>query len=135
MRIRLRAIHAIECSLAALLSLAAGPCGAQAAAPGALASPERAALGRIGEGRRLFLKLNCYACHGMYATGGMGPNIVGRDIATVRAAVLFGREGGMPSFAAYVDDRDIRRLAAYLQSIGSTVEPKFKDWWEKFPPK
>lgn len=128
---------------ACTLCLLAAQCVAQTAqrampsqpAPAEAATPQGNTLGRVGEGRRLFLKLNCYGCHGMYATGGMGPNIVHADTDTVRAAVLGGRAGGMPSFAAYVNDRDIRRLAAYLQSIGSTVEPKFKDWWEDVPPK
>jgi mono/diheme cytochrome c family protein len=60
---------------------------------------------------------------------------VGRDLDTVRSAVLGGREGGMPSFAAYVDDKDIRRIARYLGSIGTDKEPFFNDWWVPIPPK
>ncbi|HEV8688984.1 MAG TPA: cytochrome c [Ideonella sp.] len=119
--------------LLALPALAA-EAGPQAATAGAVA-PLGGPLSMAGEGRRLFLKLNCYSCHGMGATGGMGPNIVGRDLDTVRSAVLGGREGGMPSFAAYVDDKDIRRIARYLGSIGTDKEPFFNDWWVPIPPK
>jgi len=130
---------AIGSVIGCALCLWAAPCVAQKAAPKPVAAeaaaPQGGTLGRPGEGRRLFLKLNCYGCHGMYATGGMGPNIVHADTETVRSAVLGGRPGGMPSFAAYVNDRDIRRIAAYLQSIGTSIEPKFMDWWEPIPPK
>lgn len=116
------------------LPVLAAEAGPQATTAGALA-PLGGPLSMPGEGRRLFLKLNCYSCHGMGATGGMGPNIVGRDVDTVRSAVLGGREGGMPSFAAYVDDKDIRRIARYLGSIGTDKEPFFNDWWVPIPPK
>ena len=116
------------------LPVLAAEAGPQATTAGALA-PLGGPLSMPGEGRRLFLKLNCYSCHGMGATGGMGPNIVGRDLDTVRSPVLGGREGGMPSFAAYVDDKDIRRIARYLGSIGTDKEPFFNDWWVPIPPK
>jgi cytochrome c551 len=97
--------------------------------------PHPDVLGPAGEGRRLFLAFNCYSCHGMAATGGMGPDIVGRDRATVASAVLLGRAGGMPSFRQYVSQTDITNIAAYLNSIGTPEEPMFMDWWKLFPPK
>jgi mono/diheme cytochrome c family protein len=125
-------------SALAALCLLALPTQAQTAPP--LEAPDEATLlgsplSQAGEGRRLFLKLNCYSCHGMGATGGMGPNIVHRSLAEVRSAVLGGRAGGMPSFAGHVDDKDIRRIAAYLKVIGTDREPVFNDWWIKVPPK
>jgi mono/diheme cytochrome c family protein len=119
-----------------LLAMLSMPVPAQTAAGAASpASPLDAPLNRIGEGRRLFLKYNCYSCHGMRAEGGMGPNIANRDIDTVRSAVMFGREGGMRSFADFLDEKDVRRIAAYLKSIGTDKEPMFRDWWEDIPPK
>jgi cytochrome c551 len=119
-----------------LLALLSAPVPAQtaAAAPGSPIVLD-APLNRIGEGRRLFLKYNCYSCHGMRAEGGMGPNIANRDIDVVRSAVMFGRDGGMRSFAEFLDEKDVRRLAAYLKSIGTDKEPMFRDWWEDIPPK
>lgn len=126
-------------SALAVLGLPALAAGTEATAPrqAALngAAPLGAPLSQAGEGRRLFLKLNCYSCHGMAATGGMGPNIVHRSLEEVSDAVLGGRPGGMPSFAAHVDDKDIRRLAAYLKTIGTDREPVFNDWWIRIPPK
>ena len=94
-----------------------------------------AALPPAGEGRRLFLALNCFSCHGMYAGGAMAPNIVGAERGDVSEAVLQGEDGGMPSFRAYVDGTDIDNLTAYLQSIGGPNEPVFMDWWKRIPPK
>lgn len=94
-----------------------------------------AKLDAAGEGRRLFLKLNCYGCHGMYAGGGMGPNIVHAERNDVREVLMRGEDKGMRSYRDYVSDTDITNIAAYLQSIGSPNEPTFKDWWKKVPPK
>jgi len=93
------------------------------------------ALNPAGEGRRLFLKLNCYGCHGMAAAGGMGPNVVHAERGDLNEVLLRGEDGGMPSYRQYVDARDITNLAAYLKSIGSAAEPTFNDWWVRVPPK
>jgi cytochrome c551 len=119
-----------------LLALASAPAPAQTAPAAATKnSVLDAPLNRIGEGRRLFLKYNCYSCHGMRAEGGMGPPIADKDIDEVRSAVMFGREGGMRSFAEFLDEKDVRRLASYLKSIGTDKEPMFNDWWVDIPPK
>ena len=88
-----------------------------------------------GEGRRLFLSLNCYSCHGMHAGGGMGPKIAGAESGDVSEAVLQGEEGGMPSYRKYVKSKDIKNLGAYLRTAGTPKEPVFMDWWVKIPPK
>ncbi len=111
-------------------ALAAGPTPAslQQSATAALLSP-------AGEGRRAYLKLNCYSCHGMFATGAMGPNIVHAEKGDVSEAVMQGQEGGMPSYKAYATTTDVNNLTAYLASIGTASEPVFMDWWKKNPPK
>lgn len=91
-------------------------------------------LDAAGEGRRLYLKLNCAGCHGNAGGGGMGPPVA-REAEEVRAAVLNGEGKGMRSYAGYVNDTDIANLAAYLRSIGTPSEPKFTHWWEPVPSK
>jgi len=86
-------------------------------------------------GRRLYLALNCYGCHGLGATGSIGPDIVGASHGAVEFNVLNGNAGGMPSFAAYVTENDIDNITSYLGSIGTQLEPKFVDWWRKNPRK
>ena len=86
------------------------------------------------EGRRAYLRLNCYSCHGDTGLGGMGPNIQGES-GGVTDAVPNGAEGGMPAFANYLCANDLTYLQAYLNSLGRTVDPKlkFKHWWEQTP--
>jgi cytochrome c551 len=106
---------------------------AAAVAPRLLSPPQ--VLDSASEGRRRFLGLNCYGCHGMFATGGSGPAIIGAPRVVVESAVLNGRDEGMRSFRGIVDQQDITNLADYLQSIGTPNEPVFMDWWKKVPPK
>jgi len=89
----------------------------------------------VTEGRRLFLALNCYGCHGANAAGAIGPPIAGASRAAVEFNVLNGNAGGMPSFDRYVNEADITRLTDYLDSIGTAHEPLFVDWWKRNPKK
>jgi mono/diheme cytochrome c family protein len=118
-------------------SLAADPPRAATAATAAPAQQADATtlLDSAGEGRRRFLGLNCYGCHGMFAAGGAAPSIIGAPRVVVESAVLNGRDAGMRSFRGIVSQGDISKLADYLQSIGSPNEPMFVDWWKKQPPK
>jgi len=90
------------------------------------------ALDAVGEGRRAWLKFNCYGCHGMRAGGGMGPNLAGEG-GEVSEAVLSGEGGGMPSYKGIVTLTDVSNLAAYLRSINTAGEPTFLHWWEVVP--
>lgn len=126
-------LPALAPAVGALLLVAAlSQAHAADVAPAATAA---AALSPAGEGRRLYLKLNCYGCHGMTAGGGMGPLIAHAERGDLREAVLQGEDEGMPSFSAYLNDTDIANLGAYLRSIGTPSEPTFRDWWKKVPPK
>jgi cytochrome c551 len=88
-----------------------------------------------GEGRRAYLKYNCYGCHGMGAAGnGAAPNIIGKEVGDVREKVLKGGDG-MLSYSAVITPAEITNLAAYLRSIGTKTEPKFNDWWVAVPTK
>lgn len=81
------------------------------------------------EGRRAYMRLNCYSCHGDKGAGGMGPNISGAESGDVQEAVTSGAEGGMPAFKNYLCPNDISNLSAYLQVISSKTAPAFKQWW------
>jgi cytochrome c551 len=91
-------------------------------------------LNPAGEGRRVFLRENCYGCHGGRAGGGMGPNF--RDDRPnsddVEQAVREGKEGGMPPFPQ-LTELDIQNLEAYFKSLRSGAEPTFTHWWEPLP--
>jgi hypothetical protein len=111
--------------------LCTGPAGADgpSAAPG-LVKSYTGTLPPAQEGRRVWLKLNCYICHGNTAQGAIGPAIVPGDL---QEALSYLGEGGMPAYHRYLNSGDVANLAAYLASIGTASEPTFVRWWEPVP--
>jgi len=89
-------------------------------------------LNAAGEGRRAYLRLNCYSCHGMHGTGGMGPNIVGEGDG-VNEVVPNGSGEGMPAFKNNLCANDLTYLSAYLKTLGTRSEQTFTHWWEAVP--
>lgn len=90
-------------------------------------------LDAAGEGRRAYMRLNCYSCHSMGAHGGtMGPSLIGKA-DEVTDAVPDGAEGGMPPFRNYLCANDLANLKAYLQLLDTGSEPTFTDWWVDKP--
>ena len=88
----------------------------------------------VTEGRRAWLRLNCYGCHGNNAVGGMGPNIQHSEFGDVSEAMRGdAREGGMRSFTGIAKSNDAANIAAYLATIGTAREPKWLDWWKAVP--
>ncbi len=93
-----------------------------------------AQLNAVGEGRRAWLKLNCYGCHGDNASGGMGPNIQHGEFGDVSQAMAGdAREGGMRSYTGIAKSNDAANIAPYLATIGTAREPKWLDWWNAKP--
>jgi len=87
-------------------------------------------LDAAGEGRRAFVRMNCYSCHGGSGHGGtMGPSLVGVEAGEVGDAVLNGEGEGMPPFKGYLCANDIANLTTYLQTLGTGTEPTFMEWW------
>lgn len=85
----------------------------------------------IIEGRKIFLRNNCYSCHGAVAQGGICPSLREDppDESDVEDVVEEGTENGMPPFPD-LTDQDIRDLVAYFESLGTANEPTFRHWWE-----
>jgi mono/diheme cytochrome c family protein len=96
-----------------------------------LAATTAVALTPAQEGRRVYLRENCYGCHGGRAGGGMGPNLRG-EAEDVSEAVHQGEEEGMPAYPK-VSNVDIQYLQAYFRSIRTSGEPTFTHWWESVP--
>ena len=86
------------------------------------------------EGRRIFVRENCYSCHGGFAGGAMCPSLREDppDRSDVEEVVREGTESGMPPFPE-LTDRDIQNLAAYFQTLRTRREPTFLHWWEPVP--
>ena len=81
------------------------------------------------QGRRAYLRLNCYGCHGDYAQGGtMAPGVQGEggDVAEALRG-----DGGMPSFTSALCPNDATNLSAYLNSVKAlqtSKTPQLLDW-------
>jgi mono/diheme cytochrome c family protein len=86
------------------------------------------------EGRRIYVRENCYICHGGFVGGGMCPSLRDRrpDYEEVREAVRRGTRSGMPQFPE-LTDQDIRNIATYFQTLRTQREPTFTHWWEPVP--
>jgi len=90
------------------------------------------ALDAVGEGRRAWLKYNCYGCHGMRAQGGMGRNIQKASRDDVWVSINgSATTGGMRDFKTIMNFTDALNIAAYLKTIGTVNEPKWIDWWRR----
>lgn len=82
-------------------------------------------------GRALFIRYNCYGCHGGLAGGAMGPSLRdttwkfgGRD-PEIHASIKDGRPAGMPKWAGMLSDQQIDTLVTYIHSLRSSAEPTF----------
>jgi cytochrome c551 len=86
------------------------------------------------EGRRVYLRDNCYGCHGGRAGGGMGPSFRGNrpDGEDVSEAVREGKDEGMPAYPN-MTRLEIQNLSAYFRSLRTRSEPTFTHWWEPVP--
>jgi mono/diheme cytochrome c family protein len=112
-------------------------CGAQPGDPGgaqmqvdSARSPFASTPSQI-RGRKVFLRENCYICHGGRGGGGMCPSLRGREVDD--GVIQDGTGSGMPSFAGRVTDQEVQDLVAYIASMRTANEPTFTHWWEAVP--
>jgi cytochrome c oxidase cbb3-type subunit III len=83
------------------------------------------------QGRELFLKYNCYACHGGLAGGAMGPSLrdtvwkFGGTDSAIFNSIHDGRPAGMPTWSGTLSPEQIKTLVVYIRSLRTTAEPKF----------
>jgi mono/diheme cytochrome c family protein len=77
----------------------------------------------VVKGRQLYMSNGCYACHGLEASGRVGPNLV---LTTKTDDELFDRiSNGKPGTAMAANrtkmtEQDIRAVIAYLRSLRQT---------------
>src|SRR5579862_2786004 len=80
----------------------------------------QAPAGNADNGKRLFVKLGCYTCHGYQGQGGgAGAKLAPRPLAAA-ALIAYVRHpaGSMPPFTGkVVADQDLRDIQAYLASV------------------
>jgi cytochrome c oxidase cbb3-type subunit 3 len=83
------------------------------------------------QGRQLFLKYNCYGCHGGLAGGAMGPSLrdttwkYGGSDSLIYHTIHDGRPMGMPAWGGALSDAEIKALITYIHSLRTRAEPQF----------
>jgi mono/diheme cytochrome c family protein len=85
-----------------------------------LAVAQSPAAGHADNGKRLFVKLGCYTCHGYQGQGGgAGAKLAPRPIAaTALIAYVRHPAGSMPPFTSKVaSDADLTDIRAFLASV------------------
>ena len=88
--------------------------------------------GNAINGRKVFLKANCYICHGGRGGGGMCPSLR-EDRPDDDDVIREGTSSGMPAFRGILTEREISDVIAYIQSLRTSREPTFTHWWETVP--
>ena len=99
-----------------------------------LAAMTASALDPAEEGRRVYLRENCYGCHGGRGGGGMGPAFRSDkpDLGDVSKVVREGADEGMPAYPN-LTTLDIQNLTEYFRTLRTSAEPTFTHWWEAIP--
>ena len=94
----------------------------------ALAAFAQTKEGSAENGKRVYLKNGCYACHGYDGHGGNGAKLAPRPIAAAAfiAYVRHPAPGGMPTYTAKVmSDAELTDVWAFLKTIPEA--PAVKD--------
>ena len=70
------------------------------------------------QGAKLFA-FNCAHCHSIDATGYEGPDLYGltKSDTRLKAVILGGIKGEMPSFSKKLKDQDVQALVAFLRTL------------------
>jgi cytochrome c oxidase cbb3-type subunit 3 len=75
-------------------------------------------------GHQLFIQMNCAACHGYDAKGGMGPDLTdtywryGGSPVEIYNSIYQGRPQGMPAWGRMLPRAEVWKIVTYLQSLG-----------------
>jgi ubiquinol-cytochrome c reductase cytochrome c subunit len=92
-----------------------------------IVAAQTAPAGNVDKGKELFLKQNCYYCHG---TAGQGSRDGARLAATALTAdglIRYVRKpaGAMPAYTEkLITDQDLRDIHAFLKSLPAAKAPK-----------
>ena len=83
--------------------------------------------GNAEEGKRLFIKHNCYYCHGTSGQGGRDGARIAQTALNLQGLMRYVRRpaGGMPAFTERIlSDRELTDIYAYLKSLPAAKAPK-----------
>jgi mono/diheme cytochrome c family protein len=83
--------------------------------------------GNPENGKRVFMKQNCYYCHGTTGQGGRDGARLAQTALNVQGVIRYVRKptGGMPAFTEKIlSDQELTDIYAYLKSLPAAKAPK-----------
>ena len=91
------------------------------------AAAQSNASGNADSGKRLFMKHNCYYCHGTTGQGGRDGARLAQTALNAQGVIRYVRKptGGMPAFTEKIlSDQELTDIYAYLKSLPAAKAPK-----------
>lgn len=92
-----------------------------------LALAQSNASGNADNGKRLFMKQNCYYCHGTTGQGSRDGARLTQTALNTQGLIRYVRKptGGMPAFTEKIlSDQELTDIYAYLKSLPAAKAPK-----------
>src|SRR2546427_6763348 len=92
-----------------------------------LAAGKSPPAGNGENGKRLFMKQNCYYCHGTSGQGGRDGARIAQTALNLQGLMGYIRRptGAMPAFTEKIlSDREVTDIYAYLKSLPAAKAPK-----------
>ena len=92
-----------------------------------MAAAQTAASGNAGNGQKIFMKQNCYYCHGTSGQGGRDGARIAQTALNIQGLIRYVRKptGGMPAFTEKIlSDQELTDIYAYLKSLPAAKAAK-----------
>ena len=92
-----------------------------------IAAAQNAPAGNADNGKKVFMKQNCYYCHGTTGQGGRDGARIAQTALNAQGLIRYVRKpaGGMPAFTEKIlSDRELTDIYAYLKSLPAAKAPK-----------
>ena len=90
-------------------------------------SAQSATSGSADKGKQLFMKQNCYYCHGTTGQGGRDGARIAQTALNLQGVIRYVRKptGGMPAFTEKIlSDQELTDIYAYLKSLPAAKPAK-----------
>jgi mono/diheme cytochrome c family protein len=91
------------------------------------ASAQSGTSGNADKGKQLFMKQNCYYCHGTTGQGGRDGARIAQTALNLQGVIRYVRKpaGGMPAFTEKIlSDQELTDIYAYLKSLPAAKPAK-----------
>lgn len=92
-----------------------------------LAAPQTTPAGNAEKGKQLFMKQNCYYCHGTSGQGGRDGARIAQTSLNLQAVIRYVRKptGAMPAFTEKIlSDQELTDIYTYLKSLPAAKPAK-----------